>query len=201
MTMAHNDDDDDDDDDDYDNYDDKKPMVLHMHNAQVTMLDYANRGLGPPEIMMVSSALCTTPAVVEVNISENAMGVNGACAFAAVLAETKIQKLIIGSNSTVIPMHDAEITKLNIPHQNLGPAEIMLISAAIPTNPGLVEVDISRNQMISADVAPMLIESIQKSNIKTLVIGKSASLAVGGSDATSVGYSDQDLGPGEITLV
>merc|ERR1712159_501377 len=43
--------------------------------------------------------------------------------------------------------------------------------------------------------------SIQKSNIKTLVIGKSASLAVGGSDATSLDYSDQDLGPGEIMLI
>ena len=184
MTMAH-----------------KKPMELNslMHNAQVTMLDYANRGLGPPEILMVSSALCTTPAVVEVNISKNAMGINGACAFATVLAETKIQKLIIGPKSTVIPMHDTEnlITKLNVANQNLGPAEIMLISAAIPTNPGLVGVDISRNQ-ISADVAPTLIESIQKSNIKTLVIGKSASLAVDGLDATSLDYSGQDLGPGEI---
>ena len=60
--------------------------------------------------------------------------------------------------------------------------------------------DISRNQ-ISADVAPTLIESIQRSNIKTLVIGKSASLAVDGSDATSLDYSDQDLGTGEIMLI
>ena len=65
------------------------------------------------------------------------------------------------------------------------------LAETIPTTPGVVEVDISRNQ-ISADVAPMLIESIQKSNIETLVIGKSASLAVGGSDATSLDYSNQD---------
>eukprot|EP01050_Picozoa_sp_SAG11_P006770 SAG11_NODE_540_length_8654_cov_9.626110_7_plen_150_part_00 len=43
--------------------------------------------------------------------------------------------------------------------------------ASLLTTLGLVEVDISRNQ-ISADVAPVLIESIQKSNIKTLVTSR-----------------------------
>eukprot|EP01050_Picozoa_sp_SAG11_P002793 SAG11_NODE_146_length_14788_cov_5.672884_1_plen_238_part_10 len=142
-----------------------------------------------------------SPSLVEVDISNNSIGVYGASALGAVLGQTKIQKLIIGPQSTVIPVHDAEVTKLDVSNQNLGPAEIMLISSAIPTTPGLVGVDISRNH-ISADVASLLIESIQKSNINEVVIGpKSTLVPFNNSEVTSLDFSDQDLGPAEIMRI
>eukprot|EP01050_Picozoa_sp_SAG11_P020415 SAG11_NODE_3436_length_2448_cov_5.228608_1_plen_643_part_10 len=94
----------------------------------------------------------------------------------------------------------SRIHKLDFADIGIGPIGLKILAKTIPTIPGLVAVDISRNQ-ISAHVAPVLIESIQKSNIETLVIGKSVSIVVGGSDATSLDYSDQDLGPGEIMLI
>eukprot|EP01050_Picozoa_sp_SAG11_P001689 SAG11_NODE_76_length_18005_cov_6.523958_13_plen_1375_part_00 len=178
-----------------------KALCKSFSGTSIEKLGFADIGMGPVGMKTLAKTIPTIPGTVEVDISKNTIGVDGASALTAVLPETKIQKLIIGPESTAIPVHDADVTKLDVSNQNLGPAEIMLISAAFATTLGLVAVDISRNQMISADVAPMLIESIQKSNIKTLVIGKSASLAIGGSDATSLDYSDQDLGPGEIMLI
>ena len=60
-------------------------------------------------------------------------------------------------------LNKERLQKLNLSNCNLGPDDISILATkTIPTIPGLVGVDISRNQ-ISADVAPMLIESIQKS--------------------------------------
>merc|ERR1712159_118719 len=124
-----------------------KSASLAVGGSGATSLDYSDQDLGPGEIMLISALVIpTTPGVVEVDISKNSIGVDGASAFAAVLAETKIQKLVIGPQSTVIPVHDTEVTKLDVSNQNLGPAEIMLISSATLTTPGLVEVVISDNK-------------------------------------------------------
>eukprot|EP01050_Picozoa_sp_SAG11_P009848 SAG11_NODE_957_length_6394_cov_4.145512_2_plen_79_part_00 len=68
-------------------------------------------------------------------------------------------------------MHDVEVTKLDVSNQNLGPAEIMLISSAIPTTPGVVEVVISGNKCFGSNkrIIESLAEMISMPMIPTAI--------------------------------
>eukprot|EP01050_Picozoa_sp_SAG11_P009847 SAG11_NODE_957_length_6394_cov_4.145512_1_plen_345_part_00 len=172
-----------------------------MEGSTIQKLGFADIGLGPVGMRTLAETIHTIPWLVGVDISRNQISADVAPTLIESIQKSNVETLVIGKSSS-IAIGGSDATSLDCSDQDLGPGEIMLISAlVIPTTPGLVGVDISRNQLISADAAPMLIESVQKSNIKTLVVGKSASLAVGGSDATSLDYSNQDLGPGEIMLI
>merc|ERR1711969_234154 len=100
--------------------------------------------------------------LTEVGISNNYIGVDGAQALAAAVpgsalrcivagtfcsgvregATTGVADLVFGSH---IPVNDPEVTELDYRGQGLGPAEAMLVAAAISTNAALTEVDLSSN--------------------------------------------------------
>eukprot|EP01050_Picozoa_sp_SAG11_P009827 SAG11_NODE_952_length_6402_cov_11.329526_2_plen_143_part_00 len=125
-----------------------------------------------------TSTTSTTPWLVEVVISANkCFGISEFYGTHARLGEDEFNA--VGFNAFCDALRSSNVQRLDFADTGLNPTSVKTLADAIPTISGLVGVDISRNQ-ISADVAPVLIESIQKSNIKTLVIGKSASLAVGG---------------------
>jgi hypothetical protein len=79
----------------------------------------------------------------EINVSQNKIGVDGAKALASVIPESSLKWIVIGSKSTRVPVHNLEVTSLDVSGQNLGPVEITVLAAAISTNAALANLTVS----------------------------------------------------------
>ena len=59
----------------------------------------------------------------EINVSQNKLGVDGAKALASVIPESSLKSIVIGSKSTRVPVHNSEVTSLDVSGQKLGPID------------------------------------------------------------------------------
>ena len=67
-------------------------------------------------------------------------------ALADAIPKSKIQTLVIGPKATTVPVQQADVTALDFSAQDLGPAELMMISSVMHFNAGLSKVNLSTNK-------------------------------------------------------
>jgi Ran GTPase-activating protein (RanGAP) involved in mRNA processing and transport len=96
----------------------------------------------------------------EVNVSHNPIGVDGSQALANAIPESSLQWIVIGKKSTRIPLHNSEITSLDVSDQELGPGEVTVVAAAILTYAILASVNLSGNRAIDQESRSALQESV-----------------------------------------
>eukprot|EP01047_Picozoa_sp_COSAG01_P023359 COSAG01_NODE_1411_length_10408_cov_6.595402_3_plen_1024_part_00 len=161
-----------------------------------TSVDWSKQNLGPSDckIIAVDLGLGRFSAVInEVNVSQNPIGVEGGKALANAIPESSLQCIVIGDKSTRIPLHNSEITSLDVSTQKLGPGEVTVVAAAISTYAVLTRVNVLSNP-IGADGADALIEVFeQNTNLRTLL----------GIDegVTEVNLSKQNVDPGQAKIL
>ena len=120
-------------------------LLLTKSYLQDSTMDLSKKGLGPSPILMLSAVLATTSSAVvtRVDISNNPYGIDGANALASALPESKIQSLVIGSESTEL----APTPSVDLSKQAFGPAEIIIVAAwlSTPATAAVESVDLSKN--------------------------------------------------------
>ena len=68
-------------------------------------------------------------------------------ALADAIPKSKIQTLVIGPKATTVPVQQADVTSLDFSAQDLGPAELMVISSMMPFIAGIKDINISKNRI------------------------------------------------------
>jgi hypothetical protein len=124
-----------------------QPLPLHGKYESDTA-DLADSGMGPGQVVIFAWWLTTdaAAAVVDLNISINPIGVDGAKALGDVISGSSLKCLIIGPKGTRLPVNDGEVTELNFEGQKFSPVEVTLVAAATSTLAALTEVDVRGNK-------------------------------------------------------
>jgi hypothetical protein len=130
----------------------KNPKLLTLLGIEegVTEVNFMKKKVDVGQCMVLAAELRAgrvTAATVEVNVSLNDIGVDGAKALAHVIPSSSLKWIVIGSKATRIPLHNAEVTLLNLDDQSLGPAEVIVVAAAISTNAAVAHIVLSGNRI------------------------------------------------------
>jgi hypothetical protein len=104
-----------------------------LPGSPVEDLDVADVGMGVKGITSLAKAMSAGAALDEVNVSKNPIGVDGATALSNAIPQSSLQWIVIGGGFTCIPLHNSEITSLDVSDQQLGPPEVTMVAAAIST--------------------------------------------------------------------
>eukprot|EP01047_Picozoa_sp_COSAG01_P077447 COSAG01_NODE_13954_length_1514_cov_54.648057_2_plen_168_part_00 len=103
----------------------------------------------------------------EVNVSKNPIAaVDGATAMANAIPESSLQWIVIGKKSTRIPLHNTEITALDVRDQDFGPSEVTVVTAAISTYAVLEVVILSQNQLSGGHQASLDTDATTVDNVQ-----------------------------------
>eukprot|EP01046_Picozoa_sp_COSAG06_P000668 COSAG06_NODE_19_length_34432_cov_10.651832_15_plen_1584_part_00 len=124
-----------------------KQLTDSLKTSQVTDVDFSSCGIGAVALGHLSDWVRdATAAVVDLNISINPIGVDGAKALGDVISGSSLKCLIIGPKGTRLPVNDGEVTELNFEGQKFSPVEVTLVAAATSTLAALTEVDVRGNK-------------------------------------------------------
>ena len=122
-----------------------------LKDTSIQTLVISDIGIGPVGLTTLAKFIPDSTAISEVNLSKNkCFDAASVKAFADVIPQTKIQTLVIGPKATVVPLHQSEVTSLDFSSQDLGPAELIMISAVMSFIPELSELNLESNPAITA---------------------------------------------------
>eukprot|EP01047_Picozoa_sp_COSAG01_P042757 COSAG01_NODE_3752_length_5730_cov_10.372580_1_plen_1826_part_01 len=119
-----------------------------LSGSKVQQLSLANCNFNPLSLLeFVNSVRWETAVINEVNVSQNPIGVEGGEALANAIPESSLQCIVIGDKSTRIPLHNSEITSLDVSAQEFGPGEVTVVATAISTYAVVKKVALSHNKL------------------------------------------------------
>ena len=115
--------------------------------------------------------------------------------------DNRLSKVVLTDKLT-IDTTACQAVKLDWTERAITPTELPMVAGVISVNVALTKVNLSVNTCFDAESAKALADVIPTSSIQTLVIGPKATVVpVHGSDATSLEFSNQGLGPGELIVI
>ena len=115
-----------------------------MTSSAVLKLSLADCHLGPLGLTTLAEFIPDSAAGLSVvNLSMNkCFNTDSVKALADAIPKSKIQTLVIGPKATTVPVQQADVTALDFSAQDLGPAELMMISSVMQFNAGLNDITI-----------------------------------------------------------
>jgi len=147
----------------------------------------------------LADTIPTTPGLAEMVISKNRIGADGASALLDAIPNSGIKTLTIGKDIQIDIGVTSDETWLDYSNQNLGPGELMLISAlVIPTTPGVVEVNLSQNKMISSDDLIKVEADVPR---LSALCQSEAKILVDKERLEKLNLANYDLGPDDISFI
>ena len=104
-------------------------------NKTVQTLVLSDIGIGPVGLTTISKTISDMAVLSAVNLSMNkCFNTDSVKALADAIPKSKIQTLVIGPKATTVPVQQVEVTALDFSAQDLGPAELMMISSVMQFN-------------------------------------------------------------------
>eukprot|EP01050_Picozoa_sp_SAG11_P025928 SAG11_NODE_6028_length_1406_cov_1.592961_1_plen_457_part_10 len=103
--------------------------------ATCASLHASSKALGPAELAVLTCWL-QSPAVAAsialLDVSQNPIRADGARALAeALLLAPRLQTVVVGSKATRVPVHDSDITALDLSNEDVGVAEATMVAASL----------------------------------------------------------------------
>ena len=108
-------------------------------------IDLSDCGISSKGIAEVARFMSAGSSIVEVNVSLNNIGTDGAKALGEAIPDSSLQWVVIGAKAIRVPVHNSELTSLNFQGQSLGPAEVIVIAAAMSTNSSIASLKLDSN--------------------------------------------------------
>eukprot|EP01052_Picozoa_sp_SAG31_P029277 SAG31_NODE_2898_length_4934_cov_2.220430_2_plen_999_part_00 len=151
------------------------PFVPH-----ITTLQLRNNKIGFAGYKSLSAAVAKSN-VANLDVSENEMGLDGACSVAEMLSAGKLSCIFLGPKNTKLSLRSNDVKKLDLRAKEFGAAEMIVLAACVPLLPNLVN---------------LCVESTGK--VDTTVGRQSY---VFDCKATSLSLANHSLGPADATLI
>jgi hypothetical protein len=176
-----------------------------FRSTEISELSLANCGIGPMALNTLAKVISDSAAIDNITLDGNPITganwnhkrwnggyENGDVQMSGFIAICKALK-------------KSSVSKLSLASCGLGSVAFSTLANAMSDIAAMNFLDVSRNS-IGADGASALLNVIPDTKLQTIVIGKSVSISVGGSDPelakmTSLDYSDQGFGPGELMMI
>eukprot|EP01050_Picozoa_sp_SAG11_P012927 SAG11_NODE_1472_length_4841_cov_2.468157_5_plen_516_part_01 len=193
-----------------------------MPNDQPLHLDLSNLKLKIPDrirtvVTLVTAPISGLPPVVGLTLANNLLTSDDVEIIVAapwLFCEGGLEKLDLGDNATIElenhlatagalcgALSHSRFASLCLNDIGMGPLSLNTLSKAISDMVGLSEVNLSANKCFDAQSAKVFSDAVLKSNVNTLVIGNDIEIPIKGTVATSLDFSNQDFGPGELVLI